>query len=430
MAVGGALVAVGPFISWVSVPLLGSLNLFSLLAASEGAEGVAWFPVVIGGLVFLTAMAAGDGAAARTFSVIGGLLIGLLGIPLAISLANEVGRSGGFAQLGLGSWMTVAGAVLMFVGAVSGTTKARPHKPKSRRHVPEKPAPPAFGGEPTTMPAAGVELPTLTSSGDVSRHEPQPPQKVEEQPSRGRSRRLLRKSVIVPILVVVLLLAGMGIWRRVDVAHQPSVDTSTPGWATLAVTSDDDSRPEVEAPLVWTDQARVCWDVVGDLEKLEVSIFGNEVNEGFETRRPGHDCRYFSPLISHATATDCASVVAFHEGEVQWKLVVQQEKGESYGLSGINSTYQYGLLDDPCTGEPFEVPRGFVDCDDGTYAKSESDCTWAERQFDSPYQPAGYPGWTCYPDTGECVHENGSFVSEGPQEAGSYCDRSGCYLDY
>jgi hypothetical protein len=247
---------------------------------------------------------------------------------------------------------------------------------------------------------------------------------------RPLARRLLRKSVAVPVLIVVLLVAGFSLWRVLGTVEQPSVNTGAPGWATLTVTSDDDQRPQVEVPLVWTDQARVCWDVLGDLEKFEVSIFGDEVSESFQTGSPGSDCRYFSPTISHAAGTDCATVAAFHEGDVRWKLVVQQEKGETYGLSGINSTHQYGLLENPCTGEAFDVPSGFVDCNDGTYAETDADCTWAERQFEQPYEPAGFPGWTCYPDTGECVHENGSFVPEGPQEVGSYCDPSGCYLDY
>lgn len=49
---------------------------------------------------------------------------------------------------------------------------------------------------------------------------------------------------------------------------------------------------------------------------------------------------------------------------------------------------------------------------------------------DAPYHPAADPDWTCYPSTGRCEHELGSFVPEGPQEIGSYCDRTRCYLDY
>lgn len=206
------------------------------------------------------------------------------------------------------------------------------------------------------------------------------------------------------------------------------VESSSPGWATLAATSDEDDRVEIEVPLVWTDQARVCWDIAGDLETFEVNLIGNEVSEGFTTGNVGAACRYFVPEISHASATDCASLTAYHVGDVRWELVVQQERGETYGLSGINSTRQYGLLKDPCTGESFDVPSGFIDCEDGTYAGTESDCTWAERQF-ATYHPDGYPEWTCYPARGECVHEAGSFVPEGPQPVGSYCDESGCYLD-
>lgn len=79
----------------------------------------------------------------------------------------------------------------------------------------------------------------------------------------------------------------------------------------------------------------------------------------------------------------------------------------SYDLSGINSTRQYGLLDNPCTGEPFAVPAGFVDCNDGTYARSQSDCTWAERQF-APYQPAGTPAGPATPTRGSASMRTGA----------------------
>jgi hypothetical protein len=209
--------------------------------------------------------------------------------------------------------------------------------------------------------------------------------------------------------------------------REVTVETNTPGWATLGVTSSEASDP-LEVPLVWTDQARVCWDISGDLEQLNIDLFGDETNESFTARREGGDCKYFHPSISHAAAVDCATVSAFETGDVKWALVVQQQMGDSYGLSGINSTRQYNLLTDPCTGEEMDPPPGFVECDDSTYAKKESDCTWAERQF-APYHPVEDPDWTCYPATGRCEHPGGSFVPEGPQEAGSYCDREACYLD-
>lgn len=412
LALGGALMAVGPFISWVSLPIVGSLNLFSLFAASDGAEGAAWVPVVLGAVVAISAASSDVGGLSRTLAGICGLLVGLLAVPLAVGLADEVGRSGGLADLGLGSWATAGGAVIMFIGAV---TRSRP-APMPHR-----------GSHPIPASRTGVDEPSPQSvqqgSSPVTASEEQG---IDQQTTR--QSRLPRKSVLVTIVVLLFALTGLGLWQLSREQDEPTVDMSASGWVTLASTSDDETTGQVQAPLVYTDQVRVCWDILGDLEKFEVSIFGNVVSEGFETSTAGNDCRYFSPDISHADSTDCATVAAYHEGDVKWKLVVQQEKGEAYGLSGINTTYQYGLLDNPCTGEPFDVPSGFVDCDDGTYAKSESDCTWAERLFD-PYEPAGYPEWTCYPDTRECVNDNGSFVPEGPVDAGSYCDPSGCFFD-
>lgn len=395
LALGGVLMAVGPFISWVSVPFLGSLNLFSLFAASDGAEGAAWVPVVLGAAVALSAATSHVGGVSRALAGTCGLLIGLLAVPLAVSLANEAGRSGGFAELGLGSWATAAGAVLMLVGAVTHTRPLMPARQTSRAVVVG-----SAGHKKLSLPARPEPFDPVVQASAASASADDVRENQVASDAQPPSRKLLRRSVVLPVLILLLAVTGLGVWRLAGSQPQPTVDTSAPGWATLAVTSDSDERPQVEVPLVWTDQARVCWDVVGDLEKFQVSMFGNEVSEDFETRKAGSDCRYFSPLISHASATDCATVTAFHEGDVEWMLVVQQEQGEAYGLSGINSTYQYSLLDNPCTGDAFDVPPGFLNCDDGTYAKSESDCTWAERQFEQrSYEPAGYPDWTCYPDT-------------------------------
>ena len=210
--------------------------------------------------------------------------------------------------------------------------------------------------------------------------------------------------------------------------REVQLDTSAEGWATLGVTSSD--RDELlEVPLLWTDQARVCWDISGDLEELTINIFGDEISETTRTMTAESDCKYFVPTISHAASADCATVTTSAIGDVEWALVVQQEMGDTYGLSGINSTHQLGLLDDPCSGEPYPVPPDLVDCKDGTYAKTQSDCTWADRQF-APYHPEADPEWLCDPDVGQCSHPEGSIVPEGRQRAGSYCDRSGCYLDY
>lgn len=210
--------------------------------------------------------------------------------------------------------------------------------------------------------------------------------------------------------------------------REVQLETSTEGWATLGVTSSD--RDELlEVPLLWTDQARVCWDISGDLEELTINILGDEVSETVRTMKAENDCKYFVPTISHAVAADCATVAASAIGDVEWALVVQQEKGDTYGLSGINSTHQLSLLDNPCSGEPYPVPPDLVDCEDGTYAKTQSDCTWAERQF-ARYHPDADPEWLCDPAVGQCSHPGGSVVPEGHQRAGSYCDRSACYLDY
>lgn len=213
---------------------------------------------------------------------------------------------------------------------------------------------------------------------------------------------------------------------KVPDPREVSVDVDTPGWATLGVASSKDDGA-IEVPFVWADQARVCWDISGDLESLSIDLFGEEVSHGFKAKKVGSDCKYFHPSISHATATDCASVTAYATGDVEWALVVQQEIGPTYGLSGINSTRQYNLLENACTGEPLEPPPGFIECEDTSYAKSEEDCTWADEQF-GPYQPEQDPEWTCVPGVG-CEHPSGSFVPEGPQEAGSYCDRERCYID-
>lgn len=252
---------------------------------------------------------------------------------------------------------------------------------------------------------------------------------------------MTRSQLLVVVIVAAVVGAAVGIGVTLSAGTdkddsrpiQPNrrelqLETTTEGWATLGTSSSD--RDELlEVPILWTDQARVCWDISGDLEELTISIFGEEVSETFRVSKTESDCEYFVPSISHAAAADCATVATSVIGDVEWALVVQQEMGDTYGLSGINSTRQLGLLSNPCSGEPYPVPPDLVDCEDGTFAKTEADCTWAERQF-APYHPEANPEWLCDPTVGQCSHPEGSVVPEGRQESGSYCDRTACYLDY
>ena len=112
--IGGAAVAAAPFFTWVHVALLGDLNLFNLLAAGHGSQFWAVLPLLLG---------LGTAAAAlrrirrlRQIAITFGIVAGIADGILLVSLLHAVSGSYGLAQVRIGPWIGVAGAVLVLIG--------------------------------------------------------------------------------------------------------------------------------------------------------------------------------------------------------------------------------------------------------------------------------------------------------------------------
>jgi len=60
VCIGGALLAVPPFLTWLNVALLGSLNLFQVLSGSHRSAALAWLAVGTGGTAALIAYISED----------------------------------------------------------------------------------------------------------------------------------------------------------------------------------------------------------------------------------------------------------------------------------------------------------------------------------------------------------------------------------
>jgi hypothetical protein len=122
---GGVAIALSPFLTWIKVVLFGSLSLFQLYEAAGASKALPWATVI-----------AGIGAAAAafihrkrqmTFAV--GLCVGLIGGALAlyalIGLRSEISDADGFAAIGFGPYVAVAGCAAMLVGAVMLRVRAQ-----------------------------------------------------------------------------------------------------------------------------------------------------------------------------------------------------------------------------------------------------------------------------------------------------------------
>jgi hypothetical protein len=125
---GAVALAVSPFLTWVNVLLFGSLNLFQLLKAGGHPETLGWAAVVIGGCVAflaLTEMNEQEPKDARVFGVAGGLICGIVAILVFNVLSHEVHGAGGFAAMGVGPWVAIAGSGVMVIGGLTSRSDSR-----------------------------------------------------------------------------------------------------------------------------------------------------------------------------------------------------------------------------------------------------------------------------------------------------------------
>jgi hypothetical protein len=109
---GAVLVFLAPLLPWVDVILLGSENLFN-------AGGIA--PLIglvqMAAAVWIIVAAWRRGRRRREFGIVVGVITALVDGLLLIGLLHDVHQSYGFAQVGVGPWVGVAGAVTIGIAS-------------------------------------------------------------------------------------------------------------------------------------------------------------------------------------------------------------------------------------------------------------------------------------------------------------------------
>ncbi len=120
--VGAAVVLIAPFFSWAHVILLGDLNLFNLISAAHASALWALIPMGLAILVIVAVLRRSHRA--RTLGIIAGTVAALVDGLLLIALLHDVRSTYGLAQVRLGPWIGVGGAVLMFASSVRARRRA------------------------------------------------------------------------------------------------------------------------------------------------------------------------------------------------------------------------------------------------------------------------------------------------------------------
>lgn len=115
---GAALVLAAPFFSWVHVVLLGDLSLFNLISAAHASALWALIPMALAVAVIVAGIRRSPRV--RALGVIAGVVAALIDGLLLIALLRDVRNAYGLAQVRIGPWIGVGGAVLMFVASMRG----------------------------------------------------------------------------------------------------------------------------------------------------------------------------------------------------------------------------------------------------------------------------------------------------------------------
>lgn len=115
VGIGAALLGLSPFLPWIRVVLLGDLSLFDLFVSSGHSPLVVWLLVVAAiGLVVL-ASAVRPAPVLRVVVNLVGAGASVIVVLLTVGALRGVGQASGFAGLGPGPVLAIAGAVTTLV---------------------------------------------------------------------------------------------------------------------------------------------------------------------------------------------------------------------------------------------------------------------------------------------------------------------------
>jgi hypothetical protein len=118
IALGGALLAVAPYLTWLRVVVLGDFNLSGLLSASHATVAIPYLVTALGVTLFLVPMLTRSIEAVRITALASGSVVLLGGGYATYGLIRAVSDSAGLGQVGPGPIMAVVASVLLIVPPV------------------------------------------------------------------------------------------------------------------------------------------------------------------------------------------------------------------------------------------------------------------------------------------------------------------------
>ena len=199
VAFGGVGLAISPFLPWATIALLGSLDLFQLLRASNSSPAWAWVVVLIG---LTLAYFAGrlELRKVRRLGKFAGVILALYMGLILIEANHATSSSGGLASVGIGADAAFLAAVLVLLGGFlrdPALTAAQSREPSSRTPTavpalvpPPNPAGVSVSAEVPYCTECGAELEAgarFCSSCGASQAPPEPPT-ASTPPDRAASR--------------------------------------------------------------------------------------------------------------------------------------------------------------------------------------------------------------------------------------------------
>jgi hypothetical protein len=134
IALGGALLTVAPYLTWLRVVIVGDFNLSGLLSAAHSTVAIPYFVTALGVALVLIAVLARSIDTVRVTALTSGSIVLLAGSFATYGLVRGVSNSAGLGQVGPGPIMAVVASVLLIVPPLVDYVR-QPHASPIPEHV-------------------------------------------------------------------------------------------------------------------------------------------------------------------------------------------------------------------------------------------------------------------------------------------------------
>jgi hypothetical protein len=120
VALGGALVALSPFLAWVHVVFIGNLTLFQLLRAAGHSASLGWWAVVVGVSIGVVALVFHDApSVVATWAIGVAVVAAAVAGPNTYDMVRFVNASDGLLGVGPGVIAAAVGETLLVAGGIA-----------------------------------------------------------------------------------------------------------------------------------------------------------------------------------------------------------------------------------------------------------------------------------------------------------------------